>query len=246
MAPRQRRRRGRERRSPAPPEPLSGVGTSSFTRRGSGEASSRPGIRRARFASRNVPIWDDGRWPVCRRWRDVHTIPAWWAGRVGPHAIESCSDAGWRCGVDAATRRRCAGRNGGFLSRAPTTLPYAVRLHGARPRPGDHRRRWGDPSHRGRRPGRVRFTGSRRLAAATGRSDAARNGAMREDGLACEWYEGRTASASPSVDARSTRSHAVRAGAAREELGAALYARPRCATRDLAVTTDTGTIPCDA
>jgi glycine/D-amino acid oxidase-like deaminating enzyme len=146
----------------------------------------------------NVPVWDDGAWtplPALQGDIDADTVVVGLGGS-GLTAIAELLDRGERVvGLDASdVGAGAAGRNGGFLlSGAYDFYHDAVRLHGRTRAHAIYQatlremRRIADEA-----PGTVRWTGSRRLAASEEEVADCRVqlAAMREDGLACEWYEG--------------------------------------------------------
>lgn len=149
-------------------------------------------------AELNLPVWDDLAWsslpPLARDVEADSCVVG--LGGSGLTAIAELLDRGERVvGLDATdVGAGAAGRNGGFLlSGAYDFYHDAVRLHGRDRARAIYDatlveiRRIADEA-----PGTVRFTGSRRLAA--GPDEVADCGTqlavMREDGLACEWYEG--------------------------------------------------------
>lgn len=206
--------------------------------------------------SRNTPVWDDGRWPGLPSLSgDLHTDTCVIGlGGSGLTVIEELQRRGVPVvGVDGSdVGAGAAGRNGGFLLAGAYDFHHdAVRLHG-RDRALAIYRATLEEMHRiaAAAPGVVRFTGSRRLAAADWEVDDCRAqlDAMRTDGLACEWYDGPDGvGLTIPVDASFNPLARCRVLALRAlERGAALYARtPVIDVSTSRVTTDAGTIHCE-
>jgi gamma-glutamylputrescine oxidase len=203
-----------------------------------------------------MPIWDDGRWPGLPSLSgDLHTDTCVIGlGGSGLTAIEELQRRGVPVvGIDGAdVGAGAAGRNGGFLLAGAYDFYHdAVRLHG-RDRALSIYRATLAEIHRiaEAAPEVVRFTGSRRIAAADWEVEdcRAQMDAMRADGLACQWYEGADGiGLTIPVDAAFNPLARCRVLALRAlERGAALYSRTH--VHGLAtnrVTTDRGTIHCE-
>ena len=203
----------------------------------------------------NVPVWDDGVWAPLPSLdgdlrADTCVIGLGGSGLTVVDELLSRGDS--VVALDAAdVAAGAAGRNGGFLLAGAYDFYHdAVRLHGrARARAIyaatlEEIRRIADDA-----PGTVRFLGSRRLSASVAENADCRAQltAMRNDGLACDWYDGPDGiGLSIPVDAafnplRRCRMLALRAIAR----GARLFVRtPVTAIRPRRVETATGSISC--